>query len=238
MVLSGTDARHCHTLRLQPGDEVRLADGCGREYGGHIVRVEKARVEVEIQDAVDRTPESPLRLTLCQGFARGSKLELVIQKATELGVNRIVPVLSSYSQMKAKPERENRLARWQEIARQAVRQSGRTALPDISPPLSFAGSIAEKPATALGILFTGAEAEGIGWEQMSTTSPASRQVCLWVGPEGGFAPAELALAKAGGLHLASLGPRVLRSETAGVVAVALAQLAWGDLGQGHSRTSG
>jgi 16S rRNA (uracil1498-N3)-methyltransferase len=230
VILSGSDAHHCQTLRLQVNEHVLVSDGQKKEYAARIIRFVKHGVELELLEETQRNPESPLAIVLYQGFARGSKLDLIIQKTTELGVSRIVPVVSQYSQMKHKAEREHRLDRWQEISRQAVRQSGRTQLPEIEAPCSFVDSLKQKEKTGVGILFSTASPENENWESRLRVLEPQNVVSLWVGPEGGFSEQEVYLAREQGLHTIGLGPRVLRSETAGITAVTLAQFVWGDLG--------
>ena len=230
VVLSGTDAHHCQTLRLKVNERVFVSDGRKKEYIARVIRFVKYGVELELLEETQRNPESWLAITLYQGFARGSKLDLVIQKTTELGVSRIVPVISEYSQIKPKAEREHRRDRWQEIARQAVRQSGRIQLPEIASPCSFSESLEHKLETSVGILFSTASSEHENWENRLRSLAPVQAVSLWVGPEGGFSKQEVHQAREQGLYTIGLSSRVLRSETAGITAVTLAQFVWGDLG--------
>jgi len=230
VLLCGSDAHHCHTLRLQVNDQVYIADGRQKEYVARIVRFLKHAVELELLEPTGRDPESFLPITLYQGFVRGSKLDLVIQKTTELGIRRLVPVISTYSQMKSKPEREGRLERWREIARQAVRQSGRIQLPEIALPCTFVQSLSQISKSTVGIILSENPTANKSWKNQLARISSPQTVAIWVGPEGGFTAEEIAMARERGIHSVNLGPRILRSETAGIVAVSLAQFIWGDLG--------
>jgi len=228
VVLSGADWQHCRTLRLQPGEEVLLADGQGREYRARMTGMGPRQAEFRILGESGRNPESPLFITLYQGLAKGGKLDWTIEKVTELGLARFVPVVTRHSQVKPQSEGGHKRLRWQELARQAARQSGRTRVPEIAEPCTFAESLKEKQADALGILLYEAAGQA-SWRSQLGPQQHPKAVSLWVGPEGGFSPEEAAEAKAADIIVVGLGPRILRSETAGVVAVALAMGQWGDL---------
>jgi 16S rRNA (uracil1498-N3)-methyltransferase len=229
--LTGPDARHARVLRLQPGDEVELADGRGRAWSARVAHASPQGVELKDLQPLEVNTEPSLQVTLYQGLARGDKLELIVQKGTELGLARLVPVLTEHSQMRLEADSPKRL-RWQEIARQAARQCGRTRVPDIAVPLTWAQAVAEgRGADAAVMLCEHAGGED-AWKRRFTERPAAGTVSLYVGPEGGFAPGEIELARQAGIACVSLGPRILRSETAGLAAVALALFQWGDLGGG------
>ena len=153
VLLTGADARHCRSLRLQTDDLILVSDSEGNEFHARIVAWQKQGVEIKVGETSGRTVESTLTITLYQGFAKGSKLEWVLQKATELGVDRVVPLLSERSQMKPRENRDHREERWQEIVRQAARQSGRTRVPRLDSPQDFAQSLVEAEPAALRLLF-------------------------------------------------------------------------------------
>jgi 16S rRNA (uracil1498-N3)-methyltransferase len=227
--LTGPDAKHARVLRLQPGDEVELSDGQGRAWRAQVAHASPQGVELKALQVMDVYTEPSLQVTLYQGMARGDKLELIVQKGTELGLARLVPVLTAHSQMRLEPDSPKRL-RWQEIARQAARQCGRTRVPEIAAPLTFAQAVAEgRSADAAVMLCEHAGAED-AWKRRLAAHRTARLVSLYVGPEGGFTPAEIELAQKAGVACVSLGPRILRAETAGLAAVALALFQWGDLG--------
>lgn len=230
VILTGEDFHHLRVLRLQPGETVHLCDGQGREFAGRLRALFKDRAEVEVAEELRREVEPTLHMTLYQGFARGDKLDWTLQKATEIGLARFVPMMTQRSQVKPQEGGGRRAERWREIARQAARQSGRTRVPEIASPCTFAQAVAEARSADLALL----PYEGAGPDQTWKSRLAGRsglvRLALLVGPEGGFAPEEAAQAEAAGVVPVSLGPRILRSETAGLVATALALYTWGDLG--------
>jgi 16S rRNA (uracil1498-N3)-methyltransferase len=213
-------ARHVAALRLKAGAPLAVFDGTGGEWAARLAEAGKRPKAWLIEHhAVER--ESPLESILLQALCSGDKMDFVVQKATELGVSRIIPWQASRSELRLSGERaEKRLARWRQIAISACEQCGRNRLPEISLPAS--------PAEAFGcakgqkVLFS-PEAEGtLG------SLPASPAASLLIGPEGGLAPEEIAAAKAAGFAARRLGPRVLRTETAGLAALAVLQSLWGD----------
>jgi 16S rRNA (uracil1498-N3)-methyltransferase len=230
--LTGPELFHCRSLRLKVGDTLLVTDGQGREVQAKLVRWDRRSVELELGADTGRNPESGLRLTLYQGLARGHKLEWVLQKATELGLSRFVPVVTARSQVALGSGPAPQQRRWEEIVRQAARQCGRTRLPEMSPPLAFSASLDDLPAAALGLILTEDPLDP-AWAAAGFSGPAPREVGVWIGPEGGFTPEEQRAACQRGLRAVQLGPRVLRTETAGLVAVVLAQFLWGDLSQGQ-----
>jgi 16S rRNA (uracil1498-N3)-methyltransferase len=227
--LTGADARHARVLRLAPGDEVRVCDGQGGEWRARVAAVSPQALDLAGLEPLDVRTEPRLQVTLYQGLARGDKLELIVQKGTELGLARLVPMVTAHSQLRLEAESPKR-QRWQEVARQAARQCGRTRVPEVAAPLTFTQAVAEASQADLAIIpfeRTGAESS---WKQQLGKKTGLNRVSLYVGPEGGFADKEIELAQAAGLAVVGLGPRILRSETAGLAVVALALFQWGDLG--------
>jgi 16S rRNA (uracil1498-N3)-methyltransferase len=230
VVLTGADLRHCRVLRLKAGEHVRISDGQGREYHARLLRLGPDRAELELKSEINRDPEPALQVTLYQGLTRGAKLELIIQKITELGAVRLVPMICSRSQVKPIPGRDHRIQRWREIARQAVRQCERTCLPEIADVCTFSQCVSEARKAELAIILNTNAQVRDSWKNKLSDVRAPRTVSLLVGPEGGFAPTEAAAAQSAGIQSIGMGPRILRSETAGIAAVALALFWWGDLG--------
>ncbi|NTV52721.1 MAG: 16S rRNA (uracil(1498)-N(3))-methyltransferase [Candidatus Firestonebacteria bacterium] len=229
--LTGADARHARVLRLQSGDEVRLCDGQGREWSARIAGVTPQALALGELTPLAAQPEPALQVTLYQGLARGDKLELIVQKGTELGMTRLVPMVTAHSQLRLEAASPKRI-RWQEIARQAARQCGRTRVPEVAAPLSFAQALTEGLSAEVAIMpFERAGAEH-SWKRQLASKAQVNTVSLFIGPEGGFSDQEMDLALAAGVQGVSLGPRILRSETAGLITVALALFQWGDLGGG------
>lgn len=222
VVLRGEEGRHARVRRLAIGEPVVLFDGAGHSWLGAVCGAGRDGVRVRVTAArPDGAGESPLDLTLAVALLKSDKLDWVIEKATELGVSRLRPFASAHSL--AQPS-ANRLARWQQLARAAAKQCGRSAVPAVAAPCMFAELFA-RPAAAR--LLLAEHGETVPLASLPLDRPAS--VLLAIGPEGGFEPAELADAHAAGFTLVGLGPRILRAETAAITAVALCQSRWGDL---------
>jgi 16S rRNA (uracil1498-N3)-methyltransferase len=225
-VLTGAELRHLRVRRLRPGSEVIVGDAQGRRRRGVIIHLQRQQAVIQLGDDVE-SHESPLRLTLAQALLKADKLDLVVEKATELGVAEIIVFASERS---FQPRRESRLDRWQRIARSASKQSQRSVVPPISGPVTLT-DILSRRSCGPGIFF---------WEGVAGSSDAlpvwsrARAATLLavVGPEGGFTAGEVAQARAAEFSALSLGPRILRAETAAVAAVTLCQFLWGDLGGG------
>lgn len=208
-------------LRLAAGDAVQLFDGSGHEYRGTLLEAGKKRVTVELVEALPGLAESPLRIHLGQGLSRGERMDWAIQKATELGVSEITPLFSERCEVRLSEERgDKRLAHWRQVAISACEQCGRSVLPTIHPPLALADWLAQTTAELRLVLHPVAE------PLTSHARPAS--LAFLIGPEGGLSDAEVAQAQRAGYQAARLGPRVLRTETAPVVALSVAQQLWGD----------
>lgn len=215
-------------LRLRPGDVLRAVDGSGDELTVRLTRVEARRAEGELLDRQTRPSESPLRLTLAQGLPKGDKMEAIIRMATELGVSGIVPVLTERSVVRmGAAGAAGRLARWQRVAREAAKQCGRAVLPEVSAVRPLAGWLGERDGGGL-LLCLWEDAGAPLAEQLPAGTVT--QATVVVGPEGGLSASEVASLVAAGAIVAGLGPRVLRTETAGPVGLALLQARYGDLG--------
>lgn len=213
-------------LRLHIGDTISVFDGQGSEHNAEILALGKATARLKVTEPLDTQTESALRLHLVQGISRGQRMDFVVQKATELGVKRITPVLTEYGAIKLDAARAaRRRDHWQGVAASACEQCGRVRLPLIDAPLSLRDWFAEKPANVdrQFILRPGARTP-----LLDAGEPATK-VCLLIGPEGGFSDKEYEDAGLMGFESVSLGPRILRTETAAVAALALLQSRWGDL---------
>lgn len=208
-------------LRHAVGDAVQLFDGSGQEYLGELIEVGKKAVRVELREQFTGQPESALRVHLGQGLSRGERMDWAIQKATELGAAAITPIVSERCEVRLKDERaDKRLAHWRQVAISACEQCGRSLLPQINPPVLLADWLQQSDADLKLVLHPVAE------PLASHAKPGS--LAFLIGPEGGLSDAEVEQAKAAGFHAARLGPRVLRTETAPVVALSVAQQLWGD----------
>lgn len=238
--ITGQDARHMgKVLRLKPGDRVSMTDGRGTDYQGQVSRITGDAVEVEIlSHSLSRT-ESFLDLTVCSAMLKDKKMDGVIRELVQIGVTAWVPFFASRSVPGPDPKKlARRLERWQAIARESLKQCRRSREIDIPFPCSFDGVLALAADAGHRIAFwegahrplvmTPAETGGAGEETGRVTA------VVLIGPEGGFTESEIERAKAAGFASYSLGPRILRAETAAVTAAVLIQYLLGDLGRGRS----
>jgi len=212
-------------LRLQAGDTCVLFNGDGRDYPATLQSATKRGVEAELGVPTEIDNESPLRIALLQGIARGEKMDWILQKATELGVASVHPVHSDRSEVKLEGERATkRLAHWQGVVVSACEQSGRARIPEVAAaqalPALLTGAL---PSTRRFLLDPEAE------DAIATMPPLDGDCMLAVGPEGGWSPRDRQALQAAGFVGLQLGPRVLRTETAGIAAIAALQARFGDL---------
>jgi 16S rRNA (uracil1498-N3)-methyltransferase len=212
-------------LRLDAGAPVTLFDGTGGEFAATLERDgKKVWARVGAFDPVER--ESPLDITLLQGIARGERMDLIVQKATELGVARIVPVFAERSVVKADArQRERKLGHWQAIAVSACEQCGRNRVPEVSEPRGLGDAIAALPESSARCLLAADGSEALAAFAARTRG---QSLVLLIGPEGGIADNEKQFAFANGFLACRLGPRILRTETAGLAALASLQAVAGD----------
>ncbi|HEY6453681.1 MAG TPA: 16S rRNA (uracil(1498)-N(3))-methyltransferase [Steroidobacteraceae bacterium] len=223
--LNGTAARHvARVLRLRAGDALILFDNAGGEYRATIVSFARDAVRLAVGEYLPTQRESPLRVTLAQGISRGERMDVVVQKATELGVWRIVPLLTERTIVRLNPaQAANRLRHWRAIAIAACEQCGRNHVPEITAPLSLQEFLVSDLPEGLRLLLNpdgGLKARDL---------PASAAATLLIGPEGGLSDAERTAASAAQFRGLSLGPRILRTETAALAALAIIQQQLGDL---------
>ncbi len=214
-------------LRLKPGHPLRLFDGRGGEYAAEVIECGKRSVRVAVSTHQQGEVESPLALTLVQAVSKGERMDLTLQKAVELGVTRIAPVFSERSVVNLKGDRlDKRLEHWQGVIISACEQCGRNTLPHFEAAVDLDHWLATPlPADALGLLLQPESPQGLRELQ-----PPEGETLLLVGPEGGFSDQEIDSARKAGYRGIRLGPRVLRTETAGLAALASLQTLWGDLG--------
>jgi 16S rRNA (uracil1498-N3)-methyltransferase len=226
--LDADEAHHLtRVLRLGSGARVFVFDGEGGEYECEVARVAKHEAELNLLRRLDDAVESPLRLTLAQALIKGDKFDWVIQKATELGVTRIIPLVTDHSDLKRAEERAGqRLQRWRRISLEALKQCGRRRLVEICEPApfdDFCGS------TTGGERLIFSEHGGESLAEVSAKLRGVNQLNICVASEGGWSEPELRKAASCGFTPVSLGIRTLRTETAAIVAVALAQHIFGDM---------
>ncbi len=224
--LLGDRARYlAKVLRSRVGDKLTIFNGDGLAWPATIRVITKSSVLLSLGEGVDAGTESALKIHLVQGISRGDRMDFVVQKATELGVKRISPVLTEYGVVKLNGDRaEKRREHWQNIAASACEQSGRTRLPLIDVPVTLKNWFGSKPekVDAELILTPGAK-----MPLTQIAAPATK-VCILIGPEGGFSDIEYGDAHAAGFTAVSLGPRILRTESAALTALAVMQSLWGD----------
>ncbi|MCB1734533.1 MAG: 16S rRNA (uracil(1498)-N(3))-methyltransferase [Gammaproteobacteria bacterium] len=219
-------ARHvAQVLRMRVGDALTLFNGDGNDYGGELLDVTRrdARVRIDTCNVVEK--ESSLRITLLQGISKGERMDWVMQKSVELGVHAIVPVVTERTVVRIDDSRsDKKLAHWQGVVISACEQSGRAVIPEVREPIRFAEAIAQ---------FKGAVLDPLASISLTAGRPEAAQsplaASLLIGPEGGLSDVEIDQAKQAGWVGARLGPRVLRTETAALAALAVMQASWGDL---------
>lgn len=230
VVLDADEAHHlARVLRLAPGARVWVFDGAGREYECEIRALGKHEVTLAILAEVAAPVESPLRIELAQGLTKGDKFDWIVQKATELGVARIVPLITAHSDVRRIDERaEKRVARWTRISLEAVKQCGRCQLVEIAEPVEWP-QYAAQAAGDLKLMLSERGGRRLGQVAAEAGAKAG-SISLAVGPEGGWSEREVEAGIERGFIPLHLGARILRSETAGITAVALAQHRFGDLG--------
>lgn len=214
-------------LRLQPGDPCVLFNGDGCDYPARITAVGKHQVRVTVGDPVDAACESPLRIILLQGIARGEKMDLILQKATELGVAEVRPLSSQRSEVKLDETRAGkRVAHWRNVVVAASEQSGRARVPEVVAPGMLPAVLHALPGDGMRLILDPHGALTFG----TLVLPAAATLMLAVGPEGGWSPLDRQQLQAAGFLGLRMGPRILRTETAGLAAIAALQARFGDLG--------
>lgn len=216
--------RHAvQVLRLKPGAIIRLFDGQGTEFEASLTEVEKRHSRAKLETQLENASESPLPITLLQGISRGERMDFAIQKAVELGVSTIVPVVTERCNVQLSRDRaDKRLQHWQGVLISACEQSGRAFLPDLMPVTTLEQTLSTSDDALKLVLDPQAET---GFHDLQ---PPAR-LTLLIGPEGGLSDNEISLAQAQGFTALKFGPRILRTETAATAALAVVQTLWGDL---------
>jgi 16S rRNA (uracil1498-N3)-methyltransferase len=210
-------------LRLRLGDALVVFNGRGGEFTARVRAVERRAACIEVGEFVAHEVESPLDLVLLQGVSRGERMDYTVQKAVELGVTHIVPLQTERTVVNLNAERQaRRREHWQAVVNSACEQSGRNRVPAVAPVTAFADGVTMAAQGLKLVLHHRAET------RLQALSPQQGPVTLLIGPEGGLSPAEIALAEAAGFVPLRLGPRVMRTETAAVAAMAVLQWQWGD----------
>jgi 16S rRNA (uracil1498-N3)-methyltransferase len=232
VTLTAEEARHLRdVLRLKEGDEVYVFNGTGREFCCVITLIKRDVAELSIRNEVEPTrPESPLNLTLAVALLKGEKFDLVVQKITELGACEVVPVITRFADIRLRDESDanKRIARWQRIAIEAAKQSGRTVVPRVSTPVLLE-SLLTNPANSESLRLMFSERGGESFAEVPQTLSDNGTITALVGSEGGWSDEEIQEARTAGWHLVTLGGRTLRAETAAITVAGLLQHRYGDL---------
>lgn len=228
--LTGSDVKHIRrVLRLKPDDEILLFDGKGLEYRARITASTPKAIALCILERFPSISESPLKITIGQALLKARKMDRIVRQATELGIYALIPLLVERSVPKPEPDRwAEKEQRWESIARESLKQCARSQIPRIGAAASFEKLVGTSQAYDLKILFHHGNS-GLAQPDASDLRNMG-QVLALIGPEGGFTPDEVRLARKHGFVCVSLGPRILKADTAAVAACSILQYAFGDMG--------
>ncbi len=228
--IEGPDAHHISKVfRLKPADHIILIDGTGMEYEAEITHLSKNKVAVDIVKKYSPATEPPIQLIVGQGYLKDKKMDMLIRHLTELGISQWLPVTSEFSVPKPNMGKINsKIERWEIIAKEAVKQCRRTRIPEILSPMTFQHAVEENFGADLKIIFYENETVSLA-KTMQTLNQIPSTIFVLLGPEGGFSNKEIELAKSNGFIIASLGPRILRAETASLSACTIIQHLFGDM---------
>lgn len=215
--IAGADALHiAKALRMRPGEALTLCDGKGTDFEGVLETVTDRQVTVRITASRPSQAEPTLAVTLYQGLPKGDKMDWIVQKAVELGVTAVVPVATRRSVARLEGKADKKQERWQRIAAEAAGQCGRGILPAVERPLSWNQALSRLSGEPALVFY-----EGGGRPLRELVTPSTRRLSVFVGPEGGFDPEEIDAIRRQGGGVATLGPRILRCETAPLAALTL-----------------
>jgi len=245
IVITGEDVRHIkNVLRSKQGDILSLSDGSGREYETIIEKLDKESILVRIKNTDMNKTEPPLYITLFQGIPKGDKMEYIIQKCVEVGVSRFVPVLTGRTVVKLDSKKDSaaKTARWRRIALEAAKQCDRGIIPVVEEPVGMDDALKLSETCGLKIIPYEEETEGSlrkcleSWKQKHLNEKGDlpqafneKSIAVFIGPEGGFEPGEVDKAAGHGFVPVTLGPRILRTETAGLVVSSIIMYELGDI---------
>jgi len=215
--LSGDELRHARVTRLREAEEVELFDGKGGAARGRAVSVSAARVTIEVEESISGR-EAPLHIELAMALIQNEKFELVLQKACELGAVRIIPLITARSEVRLE-RTTSKQERWRKILQEAVKQSGRSAVPALDAPTPFASALVAGSSS----FFFDAD------EPPSSLPHSVSSARIFIGPEGGWSTEEIKVARDAGAYFQTIGPRRLRAETAAIAAMVIVGARYGDL---------
>lgn len=227
--LTGEIAHHItDVLRIRAGEKLRFSDGEGCYYMGTVAEITKRELKVLVTETIPIDDEPRIAVTLIQCLPRGEKMEQILQKATELGVKRIIPAESDHSQVRLKEKKAEKLRRWQKIVSAAAEQCGRGIIPEVEPPCSLQKAVASLADDTTVIFCYEKEGNNGIRQTLREIKNKTKNVALLIGPEGGFSDDEAAMITAKSAHCVTLGKRVLRTETAGPAVLAVLMYEFGE----------
>jgi 16S rRNA (uracil1498-N3)-methyltransferase len=230
-IIDGDDVKHIYkVLRLESGDKININNCVGKEYLGEIVSVDKKEVKVNLLKELTVSNESNLKITLFQGLPKSTKMDLIVQKGTELGISEITPIITERVIVKSELGEFNKTERWKRIALEACKQSKRSLIPEINTPIEFEDFLERaKEFDLIVVPYENAEDFGIK-NLIDTIDYPVNKIAMVIGPEGGFEDSEIKELLDRGSKIVTLGSRILRTETAGFVCATLLQYELGDMG--------
>ena len=231
-VIDGEDVKHIYrVLRLQVGDKVSVNNSEGKEYVGEITFIDKNEVNINLLEETSINNESPVEVYLYQGIPKSTKMDLIVQKNTELGVKAITPIITERVVVKTELKEYKKVDRWNRIALEACKQCKRSLIPQINVPIEFDNLIEElKHMDLVVVPYENQKGYGIKKLIENIEKDSINKVAIVIGPEGGFADSEILKLKEIGSEIVTLGPRILRTETAGFTCLSLIMYELGDLG--------
>lgn len=231
-VIEGDDVKHIYkVLRLEEGTKLSINDCQGTEYLGEIAEISKKEVKVTLLSQLQTNNESSLEVYLFQGLPKSQKMDLIVQKATELGVREITPVITERVVAKNEMGEYKKMDRWSRIALEACKQSKRTMIPKVNEPIEFVGLLdLLKKFDLILVPYENEDGKGLKKVCCSIERDSIKTVAIVIGPEGGFEESEIDTLKKHNAEIITLGPRILRTETAGFVCASLIMYELGDLG--------
>lgn len=229
--IEGEDVKHIYkVLRLNIGEKISINNCEGEEYLGEISDITKTKVEVKLLDKLFLNNESPINIYLFQGLPKSSKMDLIVQKNTELGIKEITPIITERVIIKSELSEFKKVDRWNRIALEACKQCKRSLIPKINTPIEFKELLAELKHMDL-IVVPYENENNFGLKNINFEKRQDiKNVSIIIGPEGGFESSEIDILKDSGAHIITLGPRILRTETAGFVCLAQLMYELGDMG--------
>lgn len=233
VIIRGQDVKHItRALRLGSGDKITVADGLENKYLVELTTTNDKLVEGQIKEKLAVDAESEINVTLLQGLPKSKKMDLIVRKCTELGINKVIPMTTDHTVVKLSSSKaEKRQKRWQKIAKSAAKQSKRTRIPELGAVIDFAEGLDLAADYDLAVIpWVAEEKQGLKEIIKEQDLENIKDVLIVIGPEGGFSPAEIANAQEKGVQPVVLGPRTLRTETAGLAALTMILYELGDLG--------